>query len=42
MIYKFLVGSEEAENFKLDIDNEDSYELAQFLTEINSKHPSLN
>lgn len=35
-------GTEMNKNFKLDIDNEDSYELAQFLTEINSKETSLN
>lgn len=35
-------GVEMSKNFKLDIDNEDSYELTQFLTEINSKRLSSN
>lgn len=35
-------GVEMNKNFKLNIDNEDAYELAQFLTEINSKELSPN
>ena len=41
-IFFHINGTEMNKNFKLDIDNEDSYELAQFLTEINSKQTSLN
>ena len=35
-------GTAMNKHFQLDIDNDASYELAQFLTEINSKHTSLN
>ena len=35
-------GVEMNKNFKLNIDDEDSYELVQFLTEINSKRLSNN